>query len=63
MLRLRKTSGTYKDFGRSFHEVWGEAFINYTTILVSLFGKEASDLHAALHQFYGTILQLSKVYE
>ena len=40
ILRLRKTSGTYKNFGNSFHEVWGKAFINYTTILVSLFGKD-----------------------
>lgn len=63
MWRLRKTSGTYKDFGKSFHEVWGEAFINYTAILLSLFGKEAPNLHTAITQFYGNILQLSKVYE
>lgn len=23
MLRLRKTSGTFEEFGKSFHEVWG----------------------------------------
>lgn len=40
MLRLRKTSGTFEKFGKSFHEVWGEAFINYTAILVSLFAKK-----------------------
>lgn len=60
MLRLRKTSGTYKDFGKSFHEVWSEAFINYTAILVSLFGKKAPSLYTVLTQFYGNILQLSK---
>lgn len=27
MLRLRKTLEVYKDFEKSFHEVWGEAFI------------------------------------
>lgn len=34
MLRLKKTSGTYKDFGKLFYEVWSETFINYS---VSLF--------------------------
>lgn len=63
MLRLRKTSGTYKDFGKSFYEVWADTFHNYTTILVSLFGKEAPDLHAALAKFYSCIYELSTVYE
>lgn len=62
MLRLRKTSGVYKDFGKTFHEVWGEASINYTGILVALFGKEAPDLNTALINSYGSILQFSKVY-
>ncbi len=34
MLKLRKTSGTYKDFRKSFYEVWADVFHNYTTILV-----------------------------
>ncbi len=38
MLKLRKTLGSYKDYCNSFYEVWSEAFINYTSILVSLFG-------------------------
>lgn len=63
MLKLRKTSGTYKDYGSSFYEVWSEAFINYTSIMVSLFGVTAPGLHAALTQFYGLVLQLSKVYD
>lgn len=63
MLRLRKTSGTYKDFGKILYEIWGEAFINYTAILVSLFGKESPNLHSALTQFNNNILQLSKVYK
>ena len=55
MLKLRKTSGTYKDFGKSFYEVWADAFHNYTTILVSLFGREVPDLHSALAEFYTNI--------
>ena len=53
--RLRKTSGIYKDFEKSFHEVWSDSFHNYIIILVSLFGKEAPDLHIALAEFYSNI--------
>ncbi len=63
MLKLRKTSGTYKDYSSSFYEVWSEAFINYTSIIVSLFRAMAPRLQAALTQFYDLILQLSKVYD
>ncbi len=63
MLKLRKTSETYKDFGKSFYEVWADVFHNYTTILVSLFGREVPDLHSALAEFYTNIYKLSKVYE
>ncbi len=63
MLRLRKTSGTYKNFGKSFHRVLSEAFHNYTTILVSLFGKETPDLYSALAEFYSNIYEWSKVYK
>lgn len=61
MLRLRKTSVTYKDFGKSFYNVWADAFHNYTTILVSLFDKEAPDLHSALAKFYSNVYKLSTV--
>ncbi len=63
MLKLRKTSETYKDFGKSFYEMWGDAFYNYTTIFVSFFGKKALDLHVALAEFYSCIYELSTVYE
>ncbi len=62
MLKLRKTSGTYKDFGKFFYKVWTDAFHNYTTILVSLFGREVSDLHSALTEFYTNIYELSTAY-
>lgn len=55
MLRLKKNPGTCKDFGRSFYEVWSDAFINYTSILASLFG-------AIIKIFYTNILQSAKVY-
>lgn len=47
MLRLRRTSRSYKDFRKSFIDIWSEAFLNYSTIFISLSGKEAPDLHAA----------------
>ncbi len=63
MLKLRKMSGTDKDFGKSFYEVWADASHNYTTILVFFFGREVSDLHSALAEFYSNIYGLSTVYE
>lgn len=40
-LRLKKNAGTYKDFGKTFCEVWYEAFINYTAILAAFYGATA----------------------
>lgn len=57
MLRLKKGFGTYKIFGKSLHNVWGEAFINYTVILVEFFGN------IILINFYGNIFQLSKIHK
>ncbi len=63
VLKLRKTSRTYKDFGNSFYEVWAYAFYNYTTILVFLLGRKVPDFHSALAQFYSNIYKLFWVYE
>lgn len=63
MLKLRKTSETYKDYDSNFYKVWSEAFINYTSIIVFLFGAMASHLQAALTKFYSLVLQLWKVYD
>lgn len=62
MLKLRKILGIYKDYSTNFYEVWSEAFINYISIVVSLFEATAPRLQAALTQFYGLVLQFSKVY-
>ncbi len=43
--------------------MWTDAFHNYTTILVSLFGREVLDLHSALAEFYTNIYELFTVYE
>ncbi len=56
MLKLQKTLETYKDYGSNFYEVWSEAFINYTLIMVFLFGAIALRLQAAVTQFYGLVL-------
>ncbi len=63
ILKLRKTSETYKDFGKSFYEVWADFFHNYTTILVFLFGREVPGLYFTLAEFYTNIYKLSIVYE
>lgn len=44
LLKLRKALRTYKDYGSSFYKVCSEAFINYISILVFLFGATAPQL-------------------
>ena len=63
MLKLRKTSGNYEGFGKSFYEVWADAFHNYTAILVFFFGREVPNLHSALAELYTNIYELSTVYQ
>lgn len=60
MLRLKKALGTYKIFGKSLHNVWGEAFINYTVILVGFFGKEPLNLNIILINFTGIFSSCQK---
>ncbi len=55
MLKLRKTSGIYKDFGKSFYKLWADAFYNYATILVFLFGREVPNFQSTLAEFYTNI--------
>lgn len=62
ILKLRKTSGKYKDFGKSFYEIRANAFHNYMTILVSLFGKKAPNFYATLAEFYSFIYKLSLIF-
>lgn len=61
-VKVWKLSDLYKDYGSSFYEVWSETFIDYTSILVSLFSITALHLQVAFTQFYGTLLQLSKIH-
>ncbi len=63
MLKLKKNSGTYKDFGKTFYEVWSGDFINYKEIIVAFFGFISSELHSAFTIFYGNIHKLAKVYK
>ncbi|MCJ1342939.1 hypothetical protein MMC31_001128, partial [Peltigera leucophlebia] len=49
-LKPRKTTGNYKDFGKSVNEVWSEAFVNYMLVINILFGTP--ELSAALPLFY-----------
>ena len=59
ILSLKKTLRTYKDFGKSFYEVWLENFFNYSSILISLFALSMSVFNVIFNFFYNNILQLS----
>ncbi|MCJ1468533.1 hypothetical protein MMC07_007162 [Pseudocyphellaria aurata] len=62
-IKVKRVSCTYKDFGDSVHDIWSEAFLNYSMIMVSLFGSTVPDLHAALSQFHLQVLHLSRIYQ
>lgn len=60
-LRPRKSTGTYKDFGKSMNEVWLEAFLNDMLVVSILFGTP--ELSAALVLFYRQIMTLARSYD
>ena len=60
-LKPRKTTGTYKNFGKTVNEVWSEAFLNYMLVINILFG--IPELSAALLLFYRQIMTLARSYD
>ncbi|MCJ1347109.1 hypothetical protein MMC31_005330 [Peltigera leucophlebia] len=60
-LKPRKTTGTFKDFGKSVNEVWSESFVNYMLVINILFGTP--ELSAALLLFYRQIMTLARSYD
>ena len=61
-LKMRKVTGSYKDYG-STNILWSEAFLNYTMILMALFGPTIPTLYLALAGFHREIIELSTIYE
>lgn len=59
---MRKVTGSYKDYGKN-NTLWSEAFLNYASIVVSLFGTTSPTLHLALANFHRDIIGLSTVYK
>lgn len=55
-LRLQKMLRTYKNFKKYFYNIWANAFYNYITIFISLFGKVALDLYSTLPSFIATFI-------
>lgn len=48
---MRKVTGSYKDYG-STNTLWSETFLNYTMILIALFGPTIPALYLALAGFH-----------
>lgn len=61
-LRMRKVAGSYKDYRRT-SVIWSEAFLNYTMIIVALFGATTPNLYLPLAAFHREIMDLSTIYE
>ena len=60
-LKPRKTTGTYKDFGKTANEVWSDAFLNYMLVINILCGTP--ELSAALLLFYRQMMTFTRSYE
>lgn len=62
MLKLRKISGIYKDYGSSFYNVWSRDFINRISIIVFSFEATVPRFPATLTQFYYVVLHNLRIY-
>jgi hypothetical protein len=60
---LKKTVEIFKNFEKSFYEVYSKFFINYQLIVTSLFIKISPNLFVTLIKFYQKILKLAKLYD
>ena len=63
MLKLKKALSTYKNFEKSFYEVYLKSFLNYTLIMILLFAHNIAKLNISLNAFYGIIFQISQEYK
>lgn len=50
-LKMRKVTGSHKDYGTT-KSVWSKSFLNYTMILMALFGLTILTLYLALGGFH-----------
>jgi hypothetical protein len=60
---LKKTIEFYKDYEKTFYEMYTKIFINYLHITTFLFIKISSDLCFTLIKFYQKIVNLVKLYD
>ena len=61
-MRFKRIIETLRDFGSSI-EIWSEAFINYTMVMLNFFNATCSSLGRTLLSFHEKIRKLSKIYE
>lgn len=62
ILKIRKVMRSYKDYGTS-NIFWSEPFLNYTMILMALFGLIIPTFYLTLAGFHQKIIELSTIYE
>lgn len=61
-LQFKRIKGTLKDFGNNA-AIWSQGFINYTSIMVDLFGITVPLLHQKLLAYHQQIIELSTTYD
>jgi hypothetical protein len=58
---LKKIVEIFKDFEKSFYEIYSKVFINYQLMIISLFVIISLDIFATLIKFYQKVLKLAKL--
>lgn len=61
-MRLKRVTRTLLDYGSTM-EIWSEAFINYSMIMMDFFNADFPLLIRVLLLFHKRIRKLSKIYE
>ena len=61
-MKLKRATGTLRDFGSSL-DIWSEAFLNYSMIMVDFFGAAFPSLFRAFSIFHQKTRGLSKIYQ
>ena len=61
IISIKKAIGTWKDYGNTSN-IWLEAILNYSQIMISFFESTTPDLFFALGEFHREIIDLASIY-
>ena len=59
---IKKVTGTLSDFGNTI-DIWSDAFLNYSMVMVNFFGVAFPSLFWVLLTYHSKICHLSQIYD